>query len=177
MNHLQTIDFKEFRSDIFSLFADQWFLLSAGSVTDGAFNTMTVSWGFMGTMWGKPMVISMVRPQRYTMEYLDNYDSFTLCGFGAEQRAALGLLGRLSGRDSDKITQSGLTPIPAAKVDAPAFAEAELVIECRKQALSHLKGPDFLNKKLIREFYPERDFHKMVFGEVVRISGTDAYKK
>ncbi len=170
MKPMEEVAIGDFQSEIFNIFDKQWFLLTAGNFSEGCFNTMTVSWGFMGTMWQLPMVMAVVRPQRYTMEFLERCDTFTLSAFAPEYRKALALLGSESGRDGDKIAASGLTPVAAGRVEAPTFAEAELVIECRKQMVGQMRGHDFVNKKLIREFYPERDYHRTVFGSVVRIA-------
>jgi flavin reductase (DIM6/NTAB) family NADH-FMN oxidoreductase RutF len=92
---------------------------------------MTVAWGSMGVMWGKPFAQVVVRPVRYTFEFMEQYDSFTLCAFPAEYRQTLLMLGTKSGRDGDKIAESGLTPVVSANVAAPGFAEAELIVELR----------------------------------------------
>jgi len=177
MEHLEHIAVEGFAPDIFTLFDQGWFLLTAGEFASGRFNTMTVGWGFMGTMWARPVVMAVVRPQRYTMEFINNYDSFTLSALPVDFRPALALLGRESGRDGDKIAKAGLTPIAASTVSAPTFAEAELVIECRKQTVGRFRAPDFVNKKLIRDFYPERDFHQMVTGAVAAVHGAEKYRR
>ena len=92
------------------LWAEQWMLLTAGDFAAGKFNTMTVAWGSLGTMWAKPFAQVVVRPSRYTRGFMEAYDSFTLSAFPEEQREALNLLGTRSGRDGDKIAASGLTP-------------------------------------------------------------------
>ena len=91
--------------------SDQWLLLTAGDFNKGTFNTMTVGWGSFGTMWKKPFVQVVVRPTRYTYEFMNSYDTFTLCGFPQEYKKALTVLGAKSGRDGDKIAEAGLTPI------------------------------------------------------------------
>ncbi len=167
----------DFRCDSFEIWGNRWLVLAAGDVERGSYNAMTVGWGFFGTMWGKPAVMAVVRPQRYTMEFLKDSGCFTLNAFAPEHRAALALLGRSSGRDvPDKIAQSGLTPVRARKVEAPAFAEAELVLECRQLYRGRFMGKEFCDKSLIAANYPDGDYHITLIAEVLRISGTDQYR-
>ncbi len=125
-------------------------------------------------MWNKPFAQVVVRPTRYTRQFMDQYDTFTLCAFPERYRKALKLLGSKSGRDGDKIAESGLTPIAASKVAAPAFAEAELIIECRKIYWDDFKPEHFLDHK-IHANYPIKDYHRVYFGEIVAILGDGRY--
>jgi flavin reductase (DIM6/NTAB) family NADH-FMN oxidoreductase RutF len=93
---------------------------------------MTVGWGSMGGMWGKPFVQVVVRPGRYTFQYMEKYPTFTLCAFPESCKKALTVLDTKSGRNSDKISESGLTVIESKVVEAPSYKEAELILECRK---------------------------------------------
>ncbi len=152
-----------------------WFLLTAGDFAAGAYNTMTVSWGTLGILWGKPLAQCYVRPQRHTRQFIDQYPTWTLCAFAEAQRPALNLLGSLSGRDGDKIAKAGLTPEASQVVAAPSFAEAELVIECRTLYTTDLDPARFVDPS-IHEVYPSKDYHRCYFGEVVAVSGTAAYR-
>jgi hypothetical protein len=129
---LKPIDIKSFTTQVYGLFEVQWMLLTSGDFDAGKFNSMTISWGSMGVMWGRPFAQVVVRPVRYTYQFMETYDTFTLTAFPRQYHKALSLLGTASGRDGDKIAQSGLTPVASSCVAAPGFAEAELVIECRK---------------------------------------------
>ena len=157
------------------LWATQWLLLTSGDFREGRFNTMTVAWGSLGTMWGKPFAQVVVRPSRYTYQFMEEYDTFTLCAFPNAQRPALNLLGSRSGRDGDKIHAAGLTPTAAACVAAPAFAEADLVIECRKIYWDDLKPDHFIDPG-IEKNYPKGDHHRIYFGEVLAVSGEEHYR-
>ncbi len=152
----------------------QWMLLTSGNFAEGRFNTMTVGWGSLGTMWGRPFVQIVVRPIRYTYEYTEQYDTFTLCAFPASCRKALQLLGTKSGRDGDKIAEAGLTPIASAQVDAPGFAEAELVIECRKMYWDDLDPVHFLDPDIAKN-YPHQHYHRIYFGQIVAVYGESSY--
>lgn len=151
-----------------------WFLLTAGDPEAGRCNTMTVSWGFFGTLWNRPAAQVVVRPTRHTFGFMENFEDFTLCAFPAARRETLRMLGTRSGRDGDKIAASGLTLAPAARVRSPGFAEAELIVECRKLYWQDLDPAHFLDPS-IEEEYPERDYHRLYLGEVLAVSGTRDY--
>jgi flavin reductase (DIM6/NTAB) family NADH-FMN oxidoreductase RutF len=157
------------------LWDSQWLLLAAGDFAAGDFNAMTVSWGGLGTLWNRPFAQVVVRPTRYTYGFMERYPDFTLSAFPERLRPALMLLGSRSGRDGDKIRASGLTPIAASRVAAPAFAEAELVIECRKLYWSDIAADRFLDPA-IDEHYPLKDYHRAYVGEILAVAGTGDYR-
>ncbi|WP_176014293.1 flavin reductase family protein [Victivallis sp. Marseille-Q1083] len=167
---------EEFNCRIFQLLSKRWMLLAAGDLAAGKFNAMTVGWGMMGTMWNLPVVTAAVRPQRHTLEFMNEYETFTLSAFPESCRAILAFCGSHSGRDEDKFAACNLTLAAASRVAAPAFAEAELVIECRKIYIDKLLGKNFLEKSILKDCYPQRDFHHLFIGSVVHISGTEAYR-
>jgi flavin reductase (DIM6/NTAB) family NADH-FMN oxidoreductase RutF len=168
--NLKPIAIEDFSTRIFHLFDEQWLLLACGDFTRKHFNAMTVSWGSMGTIWERPFVQVVVRPTRYTAEFMNQYDTFTVSAFGAEYRDALTLLGSTSGRDGDKIARSGLTAVASHKVEAPGFAEAELILECRKLFWQDIDPAHFVDPS-IENHYPEKDYHRVFFGEVLGIWG------
>jgi flavin reductase (DIM6/NTAB) family NADH-FMN oxidoreductase RutF len=150
-------------------------LLTAGRFEPGKYNAMTVSWGAVGVIWGKPLAMVVVRPQRHTYRFMEEHEHFTLCGFPEMHRQALNLLGSVSGRDRDKIKASGLTPMAATRVRAPAYEEARLVLECRKIYFDDLKPEHFLAPEISGN-YPTRDYHRMYFGEILAIQGAREYQ-
>jgi flavin reductase (DIM6/NTAB) family NADH-FMN oxidoreductase RutF len=158
----------------FSTWEPGWFLLTAGDFRSGAYNSMTVSWGALGVLWHKPLAMVVVRPQRYTREFLERFDTFSLCAFGAEHRPALELLGRKSGRDSDKMSECGLTPIALSAIASPGFDEAKLILECRKIYFDDLEPGHFLADYIAPNY--RGDFHRVYFGEVLAASGTPEYR-
>ncbi|MFN2297514.1 MAG: flavin reductase family protein [Anaerolineales bacterium] len=151
-----------------------WFALCAGDFSAHSFNAMTVSWGSLGIMWGRPFVQVVVRPTRFTHSLTEANDNFTLCAFPEKYRPALNILGTKSGRDGDKIALAGLTPIASQSVAAPAFAEAELVFECRKIYTGSFDPSRFLDPA-IEQQYPEKDYHTVYYGQVLRIFGEEKY--
>ncbi len=126
-------EFEEKSYKVFDMFSNHWALATAGNIKD--FNTCVIGWGSLGNIWGsgktnKPIVTVYIHPARYTSEYMRKYDTFTVSFYPKEYRRALGYLGTHSGRDGDKITPSGLTPVSFG--DGVTFKETELTFLCRK---------------------------------------------
>jgi flavin reductase (DIM6/NTAB) family NADH-FMN oxidoreductase RutF len=170
----QTIDISTLHIKPHHLFHDQWVLLAAGDFQSGDFNAMTIGWGALGTMWSKPFTFVAVRHSRYTYQFMEKFETFTLSAFPEEYHDALNLLGTRSGRDGDKIAASGLTPEASIQVPAPSFKEAEIIIECRKIYADDLNPAHFLDENIYRH-YPNRDFHCIYYGEILVAAGTDKY--
>lgn len=148
----------------FQMIGKDWALVTAGDET--GCNTMTVSWGNMGIMWNKNIVTVFIRPQRYTKEFLDRFDNFTLSFYEESSREALKLCGSKSGRDLDKIKAAGLTPVH--ENGTTYFEEARLVLECKKIYLDKIRPEGFLDPS-IQKNYPENDYHLIYMGEITRV--------
>lgn len=140
----------------------QWMLITAGNET--TCNTMTASWGGLGIIWGMETATCYIRPQRYTMQFVDENEYFSLCFFSNDYRSALNLCGTASGRDCDKIKEAGLTVLNDRK--APYFEEAEKVFICRKLHRQRLE-PDCFIDKSVDKHYAGGDYHYMFIGEIV----------
>jgi flavin reductase (DIM6/NTAB) family NADH-FMN oxidoreductase RutF len=151
-----------------------WFALTAGDFEARKFNTMTVSWGSLGIMWNRPFAQVVVRPTRFTFGFTEEFDNFTLCAFPESFRKALNILGGQSGRDGDKVAAAGLTPLASQLISSPAFAEAELVLECRKIYASQIESAGFQDP-IIDANYTAGDYHRVYFGQVLRIFGDEKY--
>ena len=156
------------------LFSKKWLLLTSGNYSLGQYNAMTISWGSIGEIWAKPFIQVVVRPTRHTFGFMEEYPTFTVCAFPEEYHSALALLGSKSGRDGNKIKESGLTPEPSLAVAAPGDIEAELILECRKIYWQDLEPNQFLDPE-IETHYSRKDYHRIYFGEILSIRGTDAY--
>ncbi len=168
------IDIKNFTTKAYGLFEVNWLLLTSGDFSASRYNAMTISWGSLGVMWNHPFAQVVVRPVRYTYEFMEQFDSFTLCAFPRAYHQALSLLGAKSGRDGDKIAEAGLTPIASSCVDAPGYAEAELIIECHKMYWQDLDPSHFLYPEIERN-YPQKDYHRIYYGEILAVHGTEQY--
>lgn len=150
--------------DIFNAFHTDWALLTAG--TPDHFNTMTISWGGLGTLWGKSVATVYVRPCRYTYEYMENNEQFTVSFFTEEYRPDLKLLGTRSGRDGDKVAMTSLTPVSAG--ESTGFAQAKLTLVCKKlyaQAMDAAAIPE----DIMQAQYGSAEPHKLYIGEVIAI--------
>lgn len=171
---MQQIKPLQFVTQINNLWLNKWFLLTSGDYKKKHYNTMTVAWGYFGIMWNKPMAVVVVRPTRFTFEFMEAYDTFTLTAFDKRFKKDLNLLGTKSGRDGNKIAETGLHIVPSKVVPAPAFREAELIIECRKSYWDDFNPENFLDPDIEKK-YPVKDYHRMYFGEVLRILGDTKY--
>lgn len=169
------IPLEEFTVRPLHLFDKGRMLLTSGDFAGGHFNTMTVSWGHLGTIWHKPVALVYIRQVRYTFEFLERYETYTLCALPESRREVFEVMGSKSGRDVDKIAEVGLTPVAAARAAAPAFAEAELVIECRKIYWQDIDASRFLDPAL-QEHYSGGDDHRAFFGEILEIWGEEKYR-
>ena len=147
----------------FEKLSKQWALVSAGSLDK--FNMMTVSWGAVGVIWGKPSATVYIRHSRYTKEFVDAGDTFVLTFLKDGHRDALNTLGSKSGRDMDKMQGSGLTP--AAVPGGVTFEEAELVLVCRKRFVQDMPKENFVNQETLDKWYADQNYHTMYIGEIV----------
>ena len=159
---MKKINIAEKSFNPFDLISHQWMLISAGN--QEKWNTMTASWGALGVMWGKPSATCYIRQSRYTKEFVDNNEYYTLTFLQDGYRDALNLMGSRSGRDMDKMHDSGLTPV---FVDGlPTFAEAALVLVCRKRGVTGIALSD-MDAETVAKWYPDGDAHTMYIGEIV----------
>ena len=154
----------EFTTEIFSQFDKKWALLTAGDKE--SFNTMTVSWGGLGTIWGKPVATVYVRTSRSTHDFMDHNEYFTVSFYPEECKKILGVLGSKSGRDMDKIHDSGLTAKELPQ--SVTFEEAEVTFVCRKLFRQRLEKENMV-PEVAKQFYDGDALHDMYIGEVVEI--------
>ncbi len=158
----------ELNDNIFKTIGKDWTLVTAG--TKEKYNTMTASWGSVGIMWNKPTAFTFIRPQRYTYEFLENNEYYTLSVYGEEYRKALTLCGTKSGRDTDKAKETGLTPVFDEK--APYFEQARLVLVCRKMYAQDLNEESIIDES-IKGNYKDNDYHRMYVSEIVKVLVND----
>ena len=166
MQDFTSIKPTEITDNVFKLLDKDWMLVTAGNMDD--FNTMTASWGHLGILWHMPIAIAYIRPQRYTFEFANRFDDYTLSFFTEAYRPALKFCGAHSGRDTDKIAETGLTPIQTERGNV-IFQEARLVLECRKIYQDDLKKKNFLVPEVATKNYPKEDFHRFYMGEVLKV--------
>lgn len=165
---LRKIQPQELKDNAFSLIGDEWMLITAGTAEHC--NTMTASWGGLGVLWGAPTATIYVRPQRYTKEFIDREEYFTLSFFGSDYRKELGLCGSKSGRELDKIKECGFT-VACGEGGAPYIEQARLVLVCRKQYAQDMDAAA-MPAEIKEKWYPNQDYHTMYMGQIV-----EAYTK
>lgn len=162
---LKEIDIKSLENlNPFSKIADEWFLVTAGD--ENGYNTMTASWGSLGTMWGKSVAVTVIRPQRYTKEFIDNNEYFTISFLKEGNKDKLSFCGSKSGRDYDKAKETGLKPVFVN--GTTTFEQAELTLVCRKVFAQEITPDSFLDKTIIDKWYPDKDFHTAYVAEIVK---------
>ena len=166
MTNMKKIDPASIPDNPVWLIGQEWMLITAGKPEK--FNTMTASWGTLGFLWGKPVAFVFVRPERYTYEFMEAEAGFTLSFLSPQYRKALNICGSVSGRDTDKAAQAGLTPF-AAEHGGMAFEEARLILECRKLYADFLEAEHFTDKRPLEKWYGEKEggLHKMYVGEIL----------
>ena len=163
MTNFKEIALKSLSVAPFSLIGDSWMLISSG--TEQKYNMMTASWGGFGILWNKPVAFIFVRPQRYTFEFLENNDYFSLSFYDEGYRDALTLCGTKSGRDINKTEAIKFNPI--FDQEAPYFEQANLVFICKK-IYGQLINPEGFIEKNIKMNYINADYHKIYVAEVVK---------
>ena len=143
------IAFTDVKENVVDLLKNQWALVTAGDKN-----------GFMATIY--------IRPQRYTVKYLEEQDYFTISVYPPELKKQIhGVCGSKSGRDTDKAKEAGITPVFDEK--APYFKEAKLVLVCRKVAKGEFKPEQFIDKSIIPAQYSQNDFHYIYYGAIEKV--------
>ena len=159
------IKIEELQFNPFTKIGKEWMLITAGNKEK--FNTMTASWGGVGVYWGMNVVTTYIRPQRYTKEFIDANDIFTIAFFDEKYKEALNICGSISGRDTDKVKESGLTPY---FVDGTAsFEEASMIIVCRKVYHDTMPPENFESQDNDIKWYPNKDYHTMYISEITKV--------
>ncbi len=149
----------------FQLIGKDWMLITAKK--DNKVNTMTASWGGMGIMWDQKVAIVVIRSHRFTKEFVDSSESFSLTVLDNSYRKTLGYLGTVSGREEDKIAKSNLTV--AYEGETPYFGEGRLVFVCKKLYAQPFSPDYFQEAGLDEEFYPEKDYHTMYIAKIEKV--------
>lgn len=166
---LREVSPRDWKISPFELIGKEWMLIAAEK--DGVVNAMTASWGGFGHMWRLNAAFIVIRPQRFTREFVDAADFFSLNFLGPGRRETLNYFGTVSGRDENKIAKSGLKVESSGP--APYFAEAGAAVICRKIYAQPYDGRFFIDRAPERECYPNKDYHTLYVGEVVRILARD----
>ena len=143
----------------------EWALVTAGNKKKA--NTMTVSWGGVGVLWGKNVAYIFIRDSRYTKEFIDKGDFFSVSFLNEQYRLALSYCGAHSGREENKFEKAGLTPAYAHGI--PYVDEANLVLLCQKMAAVPITEDTFASSEIKEKWYADGDLHTMYVGEIIEV--------
>ena len=165
---MKEINVSQLQDNLFDAIGKEWMLVTAG--TAEKFNTMTASWGGTGILWGKPVAFLFIRPERYTYEFIEKGETLTLSFLGEENKDIHKVCGSKSGRDTDKIAETGLQPIVTESRNI-TFRQARLTLECRKLYADMIEPDKFMDTLLIDRWYGEGhgNFHKMYVVEIEHV--------
>lgn len=161
----QEIKATELHGNVINEIGNKWMILSAGTERD--FNFMTINWGMMGELWFKHAVTVYARESRLTKKYMEDNKYFTLTSLKPGNEKALQIAGAKSGRDIDKLSESGLTSVFIE--DCPTFEEAEYTVLCKKIYSTDIKPENFTDKEFFKTAYEDEDYHTMYIGEIVKV--------
>lgn len=155
----------EFNLCPFDKIGKDWMLITAGNET--GHNTMTAAWGGFGVLFGKNVSFIFVRPQRYTKKFIDSEDGYSLCFFANEYRETLNICGKYSGREINKDEKCDITVDFCEGI--PYYKEADTVVICKKVYRQSLDGSCFIDKEIENKSYPQKDYHDLYVGEIIKI--------
>ena len=165
---LEQVDVRTLQENVFTMMDQRWMLITAG--TREVLNTMTASWGGLGVLWNKDVATIYLRPSRYTCEFTERQDYFSLCFFPEEYREKLTYCGTKSGRDIDKVKECSFT-VEAGIGDTPYFTQAQLVLICKKLYATQIDPQSILDKEVFQQHYTgegqEENYHRVYVGEIV----------
>ncbi|MBU5470393.1 flavin reductase [Falcatimonas sp. MSJ-15] len=167
MQHsFQPIDTELLEFNPFTKIGKDWMLITAGDEKKA--NTMTASWGGVGVLWGKNVVYIFVRESRYTKEFIDNGDSFSLTFFDKNfSKSGLKYLGAVSGRDEDKIKNANMSV--DYYDDVPYIDEGNVVFICKKLSETKIEKEQFIDSDIDEKWYKDGNYHTMYVGEITQI--------
>ena len=171
MENFKQIDPAEITDNFIRAIGREWMLITAGN--GESCNAMTASWGMIGFIWGRPVAQFVIRPQRYTREFVDREERVTLSFFSPEYHAALEYCGSRTGRTEDKIRNAG-RPVKVLNLFAcpddgvPAPAEARLILQCRKLYVGKIRPEEFVDRRCDTKWYPQHDYHEVYIAEIER---------
>jgi len=161
----QKIKIQDLNMNAFTSIGKEWMLITAGD--ENKVNTMTASWGGIGVLWGEDVITAYIRPQRYTKEFVDQQDCFSLSFFNGAYKKELGVLGSVSGRDQDKIHD---VDFHVTYLDGvPTFEEAKLVFIVEKIYEDTIKPENFKDTALDSKWYPAHDYHTVYIARIKEV--------
>lgn len=162
---MKEISIDDFQVNPFTKIGKEWMLITSSNKEK--VNTMTASWGGLGVMWNKNVAFIVLRPQRYTKDFIDSSNKFSLSFFDENYKSILAYCGKVSGRNENKIKNSNLHIIFIN--DVPTFEEASLVITCKNLYKQNIVPDCFIDKSIDDLNYPNKDYHTLYLAEITGI--------
>lgn len=166
---MKKISVDALNDNFFESIGKEWMLVTSG--TAGRFNMMTASWGCVGWLWNKPVAIIFIRPERFTHEFVEKEEKLTLSflGKGADMRSVYNICGSQSGRDIDKVAETGLTPL-ATDCGCVTFEQSRLTLECAKLYKDRINPEHFIDSS-INKWYGDGKggFHDVYVLEILNV--------
>ena len=164
----EAVSANDFNENIFNLVGKDFTVITAGEKP----NSMVASWGGVGIMFNKPVTWNFLRANRFTLEKMRETGTFTMCYFPDQYKGDIMQFGTKSGRNTDKMAQTKLTPMDTPD-GYPAYKEAKIIIECKLIAASTVSKDEFYTeeaKTFLQEGFDDaKDWHKLVYGEITNI--------
>ena len=157
-------EIEQVQSELLPRLVNDWALLTAGD--KDSWNTMTIAWGSMGDLWWKPVIDAYVVPSRYTYQFMERSDWFTVSFFPPEYRKDLQILCSTSGRDGDKVAATELTPL--ALEHGVTFEEADHTLVCKKLYEQPL-DPAAIPSDIMKSTYADMGTHTLFIGEILSV--------
>ena len=157
-----------FSETIAGLNGDGVFLVTGKEGTAEKINVMTIGWGTIGRIWGKPIFIVMVRPSRFSFLYIEENGDFSVNIPIKDMKEKLEFCGNNSGRDTDKIAKCGFTMEKGIRISVPYIKECSIHYECRTVHKNRV-DTETLKNEIISEYYSSDDFHTIYFGEILGV--------
>jgi len=157
---------KKIFKQIFDYLDKQNILLVAGSPEN--FNIMTIGWIHFGRLWKKHNLIVYVRPSRYTYEFLENFDFFSVNFFKDDYKEVISFFGSYSGRNVDKKEYNKLTKINYKNLTI-YLKESFLSFICKKIYFADLIPSNILEKDIKSIYYINNDYHRLYFGDILEV--------
>lgn len=164
MKDFKEVNIREIKKSVQEMISDDWMLITAGD--ESGWNTMTASWGGLGEIWGKDAAFAFIRPQRYTLGFVEKSGLFTLSFFGGKYKDEMKICGSKSGRDIDKSAETGLKPVFTDSTTG--IEQAEVIMVCRTMAVQQIDPEGFIDSSVMK-WYPEKDFHKVFIGAIEKV--------
>lgn len=162
---MKTIDPRTISDNMIDIISNEWMLITSGQ--SDHFNTMTASWGSVGYLWNKPIAIVFIRPERYTYGFVEESHRFTLSFLGPEHRDVHKITGSKSGRNTDKIAESGLHPF-VTENGGILYEETRLGLECQVLYADSFETSHFIDPTFADQMYGSQQggLHKMFISEI-----------